>query len=353
MGGTAKDILNAALHGTILAPPPASAKGRRDEYRKIVQSLPSRRALERSCPSKEVAMTDVALFLATVLIWGTTWIGIAVQVHSAPVLLAVFHRFLLAAALMLPGLALLGRLHRPAAWRFVLVQALCLFCLNFVCLYNAARLIPSGLVSVIFALASVFNAVNARLFFGDRISGRVLVAAGLGVGGLILLFWDRLVVSFDAASLHGIGWAALGTLFFSLGNMASRRNGELGVTPATANAWGMPMGAALLAGLILLQGQGFVLPREPAYWLASIYLAAIGSVAGFTCYLLLVSRQGSARAGYATVVFPVVALTLSWLYEGYVWTPLAVVGLGLAGLGNLVMFARGRPRPALLGRAPS
>ena len=289
-------------------------------------------------------MIDVSLFLATVLIWGTTWIGIAMQVDSAPVLVAVFHRFLLASALMLPGLALMGRLRRPAAWRFVLVQAMCLFCLNFVCLYNAARLIPSGLVSVIFALASVFNAVNARIFFGDRISGRVLVAAALGVAGLILLFWDRLVVSFDAPSLHGIGWAALGTLFFSLGNMASRRNGQLGVTPVTANAWGMPMGAGLLALLILLQGHGFILPRQPDYWLASIYLAAIGSVAGFTCYLMLVSRQGSARAGYATVVFPVVALTLSWLYEGYFWTPLAVAGLGLAGLGNLVMFAPRLPR---------
>lgn len=292
-------------------------------------------------------MIDISLFFATVLIWGTTWIGIAIQVDSAPVLVAVFHRFLLAAALMLPALALMGRLRRPPAWRFVLVQALCLFCLNFVCLYNAARLIPSGLVSVIFALASVFNAVNARIFFGDRFSGRVLVAAALGVAGLILLFWDRLVISFDAPSLHGIGWAALGTLFFSLGNMASRRNGQLGVTPVTANAWGMPMGAALLALLILVQGQGFVLPRQPDYWLASIYLAAIGSVAGFTCYLMLVSRQGPARAGYATVVFPVVALTLSWLYEDYVWTPLAVAGLGLAGLGNLVMFAPRVPHGSL------
>ncbi|MTH36176.1 EamA family transporter [Paracoccus limosus] len=291
-------------------------------------------------------MLDVSLFLATVLIWGTTWIGIAVQVESAPVLVAVFHRFLLAAALMLPGLALMGRLQRPKAWRFVLVQALCLFSLNFVCLYNAALLIPSGLVSVIFALASVFNAVNARIFFGDRINPRTLLAAALGVTGLVLLFWDRLVVSFDAPSLQGIGWAALGTMCFSLGNMASRRNGQLGVTPVTANAWGMPMGAALLAGLILIQGQGFALPRQPDYWLATAYLAAIGSVAGFTCYLLLVSRQGSARAGYATVVFPVVALTLSSLYEGYVWTPPAVAGLAITGLGNLVMFAPRRPRHA-------
>jgi drug/metabolite transporter (DMT)-like permease len=268
------------------------------------------------------------LFLATVLIWGTTWIGIAVQVESAPVLVAVFHRFLLAAALMLPGLALMGRLQRPKAWRFVLVQALCLFSLNFVCLYNAALLIPSGLVSVIFALASVFNAVNARIFFGDRINPRTLLAAALGVTGLVLLFWDRLVVSFDAPSLQGIGWAALGTMCFSLGNM------------------GMPMGAALLAGLILILGQGFALPRQPDYWLATAYLAAIGSVAGFTCYLLLVSRQGSARAGYATVVFPVVALTLSSLYEGYVWTPLAVAGLAITGLGNLVMFAPRRARHA-------
>ncbi len=286
------------------------------------------------------AMNTVALFLATVLIWGTTWIAIAFQVGPVPVIVSIFYRFALAGLVMLAGLLLLGRLRFPAQWRFVLVQALCLFCFNFIGLYNAATLIPSGLVSVVFSLASIFNAVNARIFFGERITLRVLAAGLIGATGLVLLFWHDLFTGTGAASLRGIGWAAFGTMMFSFGNMASRRNTALGVPPVTANAWGMGIGAIALLGLILVTGQQIVPPDGARYWGALIYLAVIGSVVGFTTYLLLVQRIGSAKAGYATVVFPIVALVLSTLFEGFEWTPTAFAGVALALLGNVIMFAR-------------
>lgn len=59
--------------------------------------------------------------------------------------------------LFLVALAMMGRLKQPAAWRFVVFQAFCLFCLDFIGIYNAAALIPSGLVSVILSLASIFS----------------------------------------------------------------------------------------------------------------------------------------------------------------------------------------------------
>ncbi|SDG87585.1 DMT family transporter [Roseospirillum parvum] len=285
-------------------------------------------------------MSGSLLFVLTVLIWGTTWIAIAVQVESAPVVVSVFHRFALAALLMVAGLALAGRLKVPAVWSFVVVQGLCLFCLNFIGLYTATTLIPSGLVAVIFSLASIFNALNARLFFGDRIGARSLLAGLIGSGGLALLFWRDVVVSLDPATLRGVAWAALGTLFFSWGNMASRRNGALGITPLTANAWGMGIGALALLGVCLAGGQPLTVPTVPDYWLATGYLAAIGSVVGFTTYLVLVARVGPVRAGYATVLFPVVALLLSTLFEGYVWTPTALAGVVVISLGNAVMFWR-------------
>lgn len=285
-------------------------------------------------------MSTPVLFVATVLIWGTTWIAIAAQVGEVAVTVSIFYRFALAGAVMLTGLVVLGRLHWPARWRFVIMQALCLFCLNFIGLYMATSLIPSGLVSVIFSLASIFNSVNARLFFGDRISRRTVLAGGLGVGGLVLLFWNDLAVTADLAALQGIGWALLGTMFFSLGNMASRRNSMLGITPVTANAWGMAIGAMCLLLIVTLTGQPLGLPDRGSYWIALAYLAVIGSVIGFTTYLMLVTRIGSAKAGYATVLFPIIALTASTMLEGYQWTALAVCGVALACLGNAVIFSR-------------
>ena len=285
----------------------------------------------------------LALFAATVLIWGTTWLAIAMQLGPVPVLTSVFYRFALAAVLMLPGLAMLGRLTPmpKGGHRFVFLQGLCLFSFNFICFYNATRFIPSGLVSVIFSLATIYNAVNARLIFGDRISPRALLATALGAAGLGALFApDLMGHEVDLDTLKGMGLAGLGTLFFSLGNMVSRRNSAAGIPPLTANAWGMSYGAGVLLAIMIMTGTPMVAPPDLRYGLALFYLSVFGSIVGFTTYLMLVARIGTGKAAYATVMFPVIALMASSIYEGFVWTPLALMGLGLTLAGNAVMFAR-------------
>lgn len=283
-------------------------------------------------------MHNALIFAVTVLIWGTTWIAIAAQVGDVPVMLSIFLRFALAGALLMAGLAALGRLARPHVWRFVVIQAFCLFCFNFIGLYKASGLIASGLVALVFSLASIFNALNARLFFGDRIARRTLLAGATGAAGLALIFWQDVFSGFDLATVRGIAWATFGTLMLSFGTMASRRNGDLGIAPLTANAWGMPIGALGLAVLVALSGQPLGLTGDPIYWTALIYLALVGSIGGFTAYLLLAARIGSARAGYATVLFPLVALAISTVLEGYRWTPNALAGVALTLLGNVIMF---------------
>lgn len=284
---------------------------------------------------------NAALFLSTVLIWGTTWIAIAFQVGPVPVPVSVFYRFALAGLILLAVLAAMRRLTIPKRrdQPFVLLQALCLFSCNFLCFYKAAAYVPSGLISVIFSLATVYNAVNARLFFGDRITPRALLAAGLGASGLLVLFGPDIFVSFDAETLKGVGLAALGTLFFSFGNMVSRRNSAAGLAPVTANAWGMTYGALILLALVALTGTPLIAPPDSRYVAALAYLAVIGSVIGFTTYLMLVAHIGSARAAYATVLFPIVALTLSSVFESYHWTLTSLIGLALTLAGNAVIFS--------------
>lgn len=284
-------------------------------------------------------MTNVLLFSSTVLIWGTTWIAITFQIGSVDLVVSVFYRFALACLVFVIGLAAMGRLRLPTQWRYVVLQACCLFSFNFLCFYHATSLIPSGLVSVIFSLSAIFNSVNARIIFGQSISSRTVVAGMIGASGVILLFWRDLTVAFDTDVLRGIGWAMVGTLLFSLGNMMSRKNSQHGVSPTTANAWGMGIGAAMLAVIAWINGASFAIPTTANYLGALAYLSVVGSVIGFSTYLLMVARIGSDKAAYATVLFPVVALILSTFFEGYVWHTTALIGVGLTMLGNVVMFA--------------
>ena len=58
----------------------------------------------------------------------------------------------------------------------------------------------------------------------------------------------------------------------------------------------------------------------------------------FGVYFTLLGRIGAARAGYTTVMYPVVALVMSTIAEGYRWSLLSGLGLAAVLLGNLLVL---------------
>jgi drug/metabolite transporter (DMT)-like permease len=291
-----------------------------------------------------------ALYFLTVAIWGTTWIALKWQLGPVPIPLSIVYRFALAALVLFAVLALSGRLSRPkgGAMKLIAAQGICLFCLNFICFLHASRYIPSGLVAVLFSTATVWNAINGRLFLKRPVSAQVVAGGTVGMAGLALLFWPELA----QASGHSGAWLGLllglaGTLCFSAGNMLSARLQADGHTPLVTNAWGMLFGAVVLLAVHAASGGDWVFDTSVRYVGALVYLAIPGSVIGFTAYLMLVGRLGPERAAYCTVLFPVVALNVSALFEGYRWTPVAGLGLVLVMLGNVLVFRKPAAQPAL------
>jgi drug/metabolite transporter (DMT)-like permease len=288
------------------------------------------------------------LYSAVVLIWGTTWIAISLQHGNIPPEVSIFWRFASASTLLMALLILTRRL-RPLSRRahvLCMAQGATVFGLNFFCFYHAVAWIPSGLESVIFSMAVLFNAFNSRLFFGTRLSRNVMIAAPLGLAGILLLFWhDLLRLNSSPQLLWGVGLSLLGTYGFSLGNMISARHQHSGRDIMTTNAWGMLYGALTMGLIALMLGYRFT-PEFSLQYLGSLfYLSLFGSVIGFGAYFALVGRIGASQAAYATLLFPLVALSVSTLYEGYVWRSNAVLGLLLILAGNAVMFYRPRPQP--------
>jgi len=296
---------------------------------------------------------NLSLYLLTVLIWGTTWIALKLQLGEVAIAASIAYRFALAAAVLFAILLLSGRLQTldRRGQLICLVQGLCLFCLNFMCFYTASQWIPSGLVAVIFSTATMWNAINARLFFKQKIAANVLLGGALGLGGLALLFWPELAGHpASRESLQGIALALLGTLFFSAGNMLSSLQQKVGLKPLTTNAWGMLYGALMLVAICLVMGTPFGFEWNSRYIGSLLYLAIPGSVIGFTAYLTLVGRMGPERAAYCTVLFPVVALNISVFVEGYQWTAPALLGLVLVMLGNVLVFRKPKAIPMTVVR---
>lgn len=287
------------------------------------------------------AFVTPLLYIITVLIWGTTWIAIKWQLGVVPAPVSIAYRFWVAAIVLFVSLLVAGKPIRPprAAWRFLVAQGIALFCCNFLCFYYASGYVASGLVAVVFSTAPLWNAINGRIFLKRKIQTQVLLGALLGLCGITLLFLPQMRGHWGSAGmLLGLALALLGTLCFSCGNMLSSHMQGMGLTPWMTNTWAMLIGASVLTIASLVLEMPLRLDPSAQYLEALLYLAIPGSVIGFTAYLMLVGRLGPERAAYCTVLFPVVALSISTIYEGYRWDLSSVVGLMLVLAGNLLAF---------------
>ena len=70
------------------------------------------------------------------------------------------------------------------------------------------------------------------------------------------------------------------------------------------------------------------------------FLAASFGAAAFGSYFTLIAKVGVGVAGYTGVATPVVAVLLSTLFEGFVWSGTAALGVALAAAGNFIALRR-------------
>ena len=292
-------------------------------------------------------MSNPLLYAITVLIWGSTWYAIEFQLGVVEPEVSIAYRYA-AAALILFGWARLRGLNL----RFGLAQhgwfallGLFLFCLNYVLAYRAQLYISSALTAIAFSSIVWMNILNARLFLGTRSAGNVVGGAILGLAGICLLFAPQVgELNLTDTVVLGSSLAISGALIASLGNILSQSAQRRRLPVLQSNAWGMFYGALLTTGIALLEGQPFTFDWSPGYVLSLAYLSVFGSVVAFGAYLTLLGRIGAHKAGYAMIMFPVVALVLSALFEGLKIDAPIILGTALVLAGNVSVM-----RPA---RAP-
>ena len=251
---------------------------------------------------------------------------------------SLFWRYLAAALLMFGLSAVMRQQLRYVArdhLRF-LALGLCLFSANFLLFYYAGSYGASGLLAVVFSTASLIIVLMVALASRRMPKWKHLLAAVIGISGVLLLYLPELQTSQTA--LLSLGLCLGGTLFFCTGNLVSAATQRAGLPVMGASTWGMAYGAGLLGLFALANGSPFIIEFTPVYLLSLAWLVVISSVITFACYLTLVGRIGPGRAGYATVMFPAFALLISTAFESYQWTAFALAGLGLVVTGNIIML---------------
>ena len=278
------------------------------------------------------------LYAAVIFGWSTSWLPLSWQVtDSAAPEVSVFWRFVIAAALMWAIAWQQKRLHAvPPKFQIYFVGlGVCIFSTNFTLFYYGSVGVASGLLAVIFASVAFINVLFDALRLRKKPSFIQMAASLLGVCGIAVIFWPEIAKS-DAA-LISLSFCLVGTCFFCTGNMISAHLQQQRIDVLTANSWGMLWGAIFIGLVSFVRGKTFFPELDIYYAGGLIWLAVFSSVLAFSAYLTLIGRIGAAKAGYATVLFPVFALLISSFWEGFVWTPYAIIGIAMVGYGNYLM----------------
>jgi drug/metabolite transporter (DMT)-like permease len=296
-------------------------------------------------------MSNLFLYVVTVLVWGSTWLAIKFQLGAVDPMVSVCYRFTIAAVILMIfchvrhlNMKFSGKEHF-----FMALFGIMLFSVNYWLVYVAEIYITSGLVAVLFTAVVFLNIINGAVFLKSAVRLKTLAGAFVGAIGICLIFYPE-IQSFDLSdkSVFGLSIGLLSVFLASLGNILSARNQQHKLPVIQANAYGMAYGAGLLIILALLLGKQFSFSFSVTYVTSLVYLSVFGSIIAFGSYLTLIGKIGADRAAYAIMAVPVVALLLSSLFEGYQWNIPAVIGLLMVLSGNYLVLARKKP---LSGRA--
>jgi drug/metabolite transporter (DMT)-like permease len=280
------------------------------------------------------------LFVFATLIWGTTWHAIVYQIALLPPEVGVALRFALAALVVLGFCVWRGeRLAlgtRTQSW--LALQGVTMFSLSYIAVYHAERHVPSGLVAIGYSASPLINSVAATLLWGSALTPRFAVGGVVGVVGVALIFGPELAGMGGAAVALGALLTAGAVLLSSVGNLVAIHNHRRGVPFWPAFGCSLAWGALASFVFALALGQRLELPAAASWWLSLGYLALIGTVFAFACFLTLQQRVGAGPASTVGVMTPLIALVVSAAFEN--WRPgvPALAGIALALAGNALML---------------
>ena len=282
-----------------------------------------------------------AAYLAVILIWTTTPLAIQWSGQGNSFLFAVTGRMVIGTSI---ALILVWVFRLPMAWhrrarRTYLAAAIGIYG-AMMTVYWSAQFIPSGWISVIFALSPIVTGIMAVRWLGESgLTPLKFVGMLLGITGMATIFYS-------GEQLSGLAW--LGVIGMLVSVILHSSSSVL-VKKAGYRAHGLVITTGgLLVSVPLYLLTWFLTGSE---WPASIpqrsawsilYLGIVGSVLGFALYYFVLKHLGPTRVALITLITPVTALWLGHVLNGERIDVTVIAGTGfiLSGLGLYEWGAR-------------
>lgn len=290
----------------------------------------------------------LAAFAGIYVIWGTTYLAIALAIRTVPPFISGTARFLVAALVMYAWLRL--RNARPLAGVNIPLALFCGVMLSGIgngFVIWAQQGIPSGIAALIVTAVPVIVLVMDWAFFSARAPKKqALVGTAIAVAGVATIVLHTRTLAGHAQPLHLLAMLAA-VVGWSFGTLMQKR-AATAQTVLSFTCVQMFGGGVFQLAMSLVDGEWRhfdVSEVSLESWLAIAYLIVFGSLIALNCYLWLLTRVPAQKVTTYALVNPVVALLLGALVLGERVTVLAATSAALVLIGvALVLFQEQSPR---------
>ncbi|HEY6452405.1 MAG TPA: EamA family transporter [Steroidobacteraceae bacterium] len=298
--------------------------------------------------SSRPGTTAIALAFAGIyIIWGTTFLGIALAIRTIPPFVSGAVRFIIASALIY--LWLRRRERQPFAGLNIGGTLLCGVLLSGVgngFVIWAQLGLPSGITALFICSLPVMVLLLDWAFFSRRApTARGVLGVVIGFSGIIVLTLHSHALSGQVRPAHVIA-VMLSQLGWATGSLLQRRyvppESIAGYTCLQMFSGGIFQ--LLLSGLDHEWGAFSLAQVSLQSLLAVAYLIVFGSIIAVNCYSFLLAHVPAQKVSTYALVNPVIALALGALVLHERITPMALLCAVLVMLGVTLVLWRGAER---------
>lgn len=259
----------------------------------------------------------VAKYVGSGLIWGSSFLFIAIGVRALPPTGVAFWRLFIGAITMFI-IVRAGRNKLPrelSTWAKMAVGGLFMSAIPFVLFSYAEQHVSSAVAGIINAATPVMTVLMILLFFREETPNRqTLIGLFIGLVGVavVLGVWDGFGASDPSAVLALI--AAIGC--YGFGTPFMRRFIGPMHLPASVSTFGQISTATVILVPFYWFGPHTIGPVQLETVLAMLALGALGSGIAYWLYYGVIEGAGSTIASSVTLITPLVAVTLGILLLG-------------------------------------
>ncbi len=286
------------------------------------------------------------------VVWGSTYLGIAVMVQTLPPLISAGFRYAFSGTVLLVAIIAWRRLRgepvprptRPQMRSMIVIGVLLLLGGNGGVVLGEQH-IASGIAALIIATTPLWMALFEAIVAGERPGWLTIAGLTAGIVGVAIL----VVPVGGAPPIDVIGIALVGAaaITWSVGTIYSRR-APLPSSPFEGAGFQMLAGGVSMLAVGLIRGELAavdVSAISAESVIALVYLIVFGSLIAFTSYIWLVHNTSVSIISTTAYVNPIVAVTLGVVVLGEPMTPRTWLAAAII-LGAVVAMVTGRPRAA-------